>query len=137
VFDKGWLDRVAVGGPLPVLFMAEGVLMYFDEAQVKSLVLTLLKRFPGSELVFDAFSPFLVRMNNHRMRRTGIGASYRWGLKRARDIETWGANIRLLDEWFPFSRPEPRLAHYRWIRFIPLLARVMGIFHYRLGEVIP
>lgn len=137
VFDQGWSDMVAAEGPQPVLFMTEGVLMYFDETQVKSLVLTLLKRFPGSELVFDAFTPFLVRMNNYRLRRTAIGASYRWGLKRAKDIETWGANIRLLDEWFPFTRPEPRLARYRWIRFIPFLARVMGVFHYRLGEVTP
>lgn len=136
VFDKGWLDKVSVGEPLPVMFMAEGVLMYFEEAQVKSLVQTLLNYFPGSELVFDAFSPFLVRMNNLRIRRTGIGASCHWGLKRAKDIETWGAGILLLDEWFPFNQPEPRLANYRWMRFLPLLARVMGIFHYRLGEAI-
>lgn len=137
MFDKKWLDVVGAQGPGPVLFIAEGVLMYFDEARVRSLVLTLLDRFPGSELVFDAFSPFLVRMNNRRMRRTGIGASYRWGLKRAKDVESWGPDIRLLDEWFPFSHPEPRLGHYRWVRFIPLLAKVIGIFHYRLGEVAP
>lgn len=133
VFDEEWMDVVGAGNSLPVLFMAEGVLMYFDEAQVKSLVLRLLHRFPGSELVFDAFSPFLVHMNNRRLRRTGIGVSYHWGLKRAKDVETWGFGIRLLDEWFPFSRSEPRLGHYRWVRFIPLLARVIGIFHYQLG----
>ena len=134
VFDKHWLDVVDTDGLLPVLFMAEGVLMYFDESQVKTLLLTLLDRFPGSELVFDAFSPFLVRVNNRRIRRTGIGASYHWGLKRAKDVEAWNPGIRLLDEWFPFSRPEPRLRHYRWVRWIPFLARVLGIFHYKLGE---
>jgi O-methyltransferase involved in polyketide biosynthesis len=133
-FDREWLDVVAAESSHPLLFMAEGVLMYFDQAQVKSLVLRLLDRFPGSELVFDAFSPFLVRMNNRRLRRTGIGASYNWGLKQARDIETWGSGIRLIDEWFPFSRSEPRLRHYRWVRYIPLLAKVIGIFHYQLGE---
>ena len=132
-FDTGWLDIVA-RGPQPVLFIAEGVLMYFQEEQVRSLVLSLLERFPGSELVFDAFSPFLVRMNNRRISRTGIGASYYWGLKHAADVETWDARIRLLDEWFPFSHPEPRLAQYRWVRYVPPLAKVMGIFHYRLGE---
>jgi len=134
VFDKEWLDVVREGSSLPVLFMAEGVLMYFDEAQVRSLVLTLLDRFPGSELIFDAFSPLLVRMNNRRMRRTGIGASYQWGLKRPKDLETWGPGIRLLDEWFPLNCPEPRLQHYRWLRFVPILAKVMGIYRYGLGE---
>jgi hypothetical protein len=72
-------------------------------------------------------------MNNFRISRTKIGARYRWGLKRGKDLEGWGAGICLLDEWYPFSQPEPRLAHIRWMRHIPLLAKVMGIFHYRLG----
>ena len=132
-FDSTWLDTVSVHRPRAFLFLAEGVLMYFDEAQVKSLVLALREHFPGAELVFDAFSPFLVRMNNLRISRTKIGARYHWGLKRGKDLERWGDGITLLDEWFPFDRPEPRLAHAQWMRHVPLLARVMGIFHYRLG----
>jgi len=132
-FEGAWLDTVSVHRPRPYLFVAEGVLMYFEEAQIKALVLALLAHFPGAELVFDAFSPFLVRMNNLRISRTKIGARYRWSLKRGKDLERWSAGIRLLDEWYPFSRPEPRLAHIQWMRHIPLLAKVMGIFHYRLG----
>jgi methyltransferase (TIGR00027 family) len=133
VFDSAWLSVVGAHHPRPFLFLAEGVLMYFEEAQVKSLVLTLRDHFPGTELVFDVFSPFLVRMNNLRISRTKIGARYHWGLKHGRDLERWGDGITLLDDWFPFSRPEPRLAHVGWMRHIPLLAKVMGIFHYRLG----
>jgi len=132
-FDSAWLDTVSAHRPRPFLFLAEGVLMYFDEAQVKSLVLALRERFPGAELVFDAFSPFLVRMNNFRISRTKIGARYHWGLNRGKDLERWGDGITLLDEWFPFDRPEPRLAHAQWMRHVPLLAKVMGVFHYRLG----
>ena len=102
--------------------------------KIKSFVLTLRDRFPGAELVFDAFSPFLVRMNNFRFKisRTKLSARYNWGLKRGKDLESWGNNIHLLHEWFPFDRPEPRLAHIQWMRHIPLLAKVMGIFHYKL-----
>jgi O-methyltransferase involved in polyketide biosynthesis len=133
VFDSAWLNTVSIHRNRPFLFLAEGVLMYFEETQVKSLVLSLRERFPGAELVCDAFSPFLVRMNNLRIARTKIGARYAWGLKRGKDLEKWGDGICLLDEWFPFDRPEPRLAYLRWIRYIPFLAKVMGIFHYRLG----
>ncbi len=56
VFNPAWLDTVAVHRDRPVLFLAEGVFMYFEEAQVKTLVLALRGRFPGAELVFDAFS---------------------------------------------------------------------------------
>ena len=134
VFDSAWLDKVSVHRQRPFLFLAEGVLMYFEEAQVKSLVLMLRDHFPGAELVFDAFSPFLVRANNLRMAISKFGVRYHWGLGRGQEIEKWGDGIRLLDEWGYFDRPEPRLDHIRWMRHIPLLARVMRVYHYRLGE---
>jgi methyltransferase (TIGR00027 family) len=136
VFDSAWLNTISAHRPRPFLFLAEGVLMYFEETQVNSLVLTLRERFPGAELVFDAFSPFLVRMNNLRFKisRTQVSARYHWGLKRGKDLEGWSDGICLLDEWFPFDCPEPRLARVQWVRHIPPLAKVMGIFHYRLGQ---
>jgi O-methyltransferase involved in polyketide biosynthesis len=139
VFDREWLDTVRAHRPRLFLFLTEGVLMYFDEPSVKSIVLVLRENFPGAELVFDAFSPFLVRANNLRitLSRSKIGVRYRWGLRRGKDLESWGDGIRLLDEWFPFDRPEPRLAHVRWMRHVPVLSRVMGIFHYRLGNAVP
>jgi len=136
VFEGAWLNTVSAHRQRPRLFLAEGVLMYFEEMQVKSLVLMLRDRFPGAELVFDAFSPFLVWMNNLRFKisRTKVSARYHWGLKRGKDLEGWGDDICLLDEWFPFDRPEPRLARVRWVRYIPPLAKVMGIFHYRFEK---
>jgi len=135
-FDSAWLDTVSAHRQRPFLFLAEGVLMYFEEAQVKSLVLMLRDHFPGAELVIDAFSPFLVRANNLRLSITKFGARYHWGLKRGQELERWGDSIRLLDEWGYFDRPEPRLDHIRWMRHIPLLARVLRIYHYRLGPAL-
>ncbi len=135
VLDRAWLNAVSIHRQRPFLFLAEGVLMYFDEAQVKSLVLTLKEHFPGAELAFDAFSSFFVWANNRRVARTKIGARCHWALKRGKDLERWDDGIRLLDEWFPFACPEPRLARVRWVRFIPLLVKTTGVFHYRLGEI--
>jgi O-methyltransferase involved in polyketide biosynthesis len=133
-FDSAWLDVVSAHLQRPFLFLAEGVLMYFEEAQVKWLVLMLRDHFPGAELVIDAFSPFLIRANNLRLSITKFGARYHWGIWRGQEIERWGDGIRLLDEWGYFDRPEPRLDHIRWMRHIPLLARVMRVYHYRLGK---
>ena len=136
VFDSAWLNTVSVHRQRPFLFLAEGVLVYFEEAQVKSLFLALRDHFPGAELVCDAFSPYMVWLNNLRIAHTKIGARYHWGLKRGKDVEKWGDGIYLLDEWFYFSRPEPRLAHARWMRYIPPFAKASGIFHYRLGKTV-
>ena len=135
-FDPAWLEIISSFRQRPVLFLAEGVFMYFEETQVKSLVLSLQERFPGAELVFDAFSPYLVKVSNLRFALTKLSARYHWGLKRAKDLEDWRDGIRLLDEWFIFDHPQPRLAHVRWMRHIPFLARVIGIFHYQLGDAV-
>jgi hypothetical protein len=76
----------------------------------------------------------MVWLNNLRISRTKIGARYQWRLKRGKDPEKWGNDITLLDEWFYFNHPEPRLAHARWMRHIPPLAKASGIFRYRLGK---
>jgi methyltransferase (TIGR00027 family) len=140
VLDSAWLETVSVHCQRPFLFLAEGVLMYLEEAQVRSLALALKEHFPGAELVFDAFSPFFVWANNRRVARTQVGARCHWALKRSRDLERWSApstslragGIRLLDEWFPFRSSEPRLGRARWVRHIPFFAKTMGVFHYQL-----
>jgi methyltransferase (TIGR00027 family) len=139
VFDSAWLDRVSTHRPgnhqtakRPFLFLAEGVSMYFEEAQVKSLVLTLHDRFPGAELVFDAFSPFMRWAHNFKVTRTGIGAYLHSSLKHGQDIERWGDGIRLLDERFPFQYPEPRMRSALKMHLFPFLATAIGVFHYQL-----
>ncbi len=136
VFETAWMDTVSARRPRPVLFLAEGVFMYFDERRVRALVRTLRERFPGSELVFDALAPWMVRANNLRLWLSGspIDARYRWGLRRGRDVEKWSEGVRLLEQWFPLDRPEPRLSRVRWMRHVGPLARVIGIYRYRLGD---
>ena len=134
VFDSAWLNMVSSHSGRPFLFLAEGVFVYFKEAQIRSFVERLEERFPGAELVIEAFSPYLVWMNNLRLAGSKIAARYYWGLKHGKDLESWGKDICLLDEWFPFDQPEPRLAKVKWMRHIPLLAKVMGIYHYWLGK---
>jgi len=134
VLDKTWLDRVSAHNRRPFLFLAEGVFMYFEGAQVKSLVLTLRDRFPGAELVFDAYSPLHVWRHNLQTSASRIDLRVHWGIWHGREIEGWGEGIRLLDEWGFFDRPEPRLARIRWLRRIEALARTLRIYHFRLGQ---
>ncbi len=130
--DPAWLEAVKVHSR-PSLFMAEGLFMFFSQDQVMSLVLSLKDNFPSSELVFDAFSPFYVWGNNRRVARTHIGATAHWSLRGGKELEKWGGNIHLLEEWYPFLYPEPRLAHLRWVRYLPFLYKTSGIFRYKLG----
>jgi O-methyltransferase involved in polyketide biosynthesis len=135
VLDNAWLEKVSPYRQRPFLFLAEGVFMYLEEAQIKSLVLTLRDHFPGSELVFDAYSPLHVWVHNLQTSISKIQLSVNWGIWHGQEIEGWGDGIRLLDEWGFFDPPEPRLDHIRWMRRIESLARTLRIYHFQLGKV--
>ena len=134
IFDQSWVDRVSNHPGKPYLFIAEGVLVYFTEAQVKSLFLLLRDRFPGCELVCDGMTKFMVRIHNLELSRSKVEARLNWALNDGHQPEAWGNDIHLLSEWFYFDRPEPRLGIFQLMRYIPPLAKGVGIFHYRLGN---
>jgi O-methyltransferase involved in polyketide biosynthesis len=133
VLDETWLNAVGEHRQRPFLFLAEGVFMYLTLAQLKLLVLNLQNKFPGAEIVFDAFSPFFAWAHNLRVDKTKIGARCHWAIMRGQELEQWSDGIQLLDEWFPFEQPEPRLGAMRYLRWIPLLTKTMRVLRYRLG----
>jgi O-methyltransferase involved in polyketide biosynthesis len=133
VFDDDWMEAVSRLKPCPFLFIAEGVLPYFEESQVKSLVLKLRDHFRGSELVCDAHTPFVIWADNLHLAFARVKARLQWSLRHGRDVEGWGDAICLLDEWNYFEDDESPLKAFRWVRLIPPLAKSSGIFHYRLG----
>ena len=134
VLEDAWLDTVRAHRQRPKLFLAEGVFMYFEGAQVKRLVLRLRDHFPGSELVFDAYSPFHVWVHNLQTYNSKIHTRVHWGIWRGQEIEKWGTDIRLLDEWGYLDSPEPRTAYIRWLRPLESLFRTMRIYHFQLGK---
>ncbi len=133
VLDEPWMKSVEAYADRPVMFAAEGVLVYFEAAQVKDLVLRLRIHFPGAELVCDGHKPYVIWADNLQLAALKLSARVRWGLKHPRDLESWGEGIALLDEWYYFEGPEPRVKPYRWMSRFPLLAKSAGIFQYRLG----
>lgn len=133
VFDDNWLAELSRYKPRPFMFLAEGVFPYFEEAQVKSLFLKLRDHFPGSELVCDAHTPFVIWADNLQLAFARVKARLHWRLKRGKDVESWGAGISLLDEWNYYEDDDPHLKAFRWVRLFPALAKSSGIFHFRLG----
>ncbi len=135
VLEDDWLEKLKMHSRLPFLFVADNVLIYFTEEQVKSLVLTLRDHFPGAELVFDGWSPFFIWLGNRQLSRTKFSNLLRWGFWQSKTIENWGEGIRLLDEWGFFDQPEPRMAPYRWAAPLFHLFKPMRIFHFKLGKL--
>lgn len=112
VTDLKWVDQVDAQGR-PVFIVAEGLLMYLTERDVRALITCLHDKFPGADLVFDAFSKMTVdRIQAHpSLQKTG--ATIHWGIDDPGEIEGWAEGIRLKEEWF-FSQ-SPDLDRLGWL----------------------
>lgn len=96
VFDCEWMEHIPKVGPM--LFIAEGLLVYFEESEVRSLVVRIADSFPGSELLVDAVSPIFLKM---RVPGIDPGATpFRWGVSSFRELEAWHPAVSLRDEWY-------------------------------------
>lgn len=97
--DNGWLDQMIVEDN--ILFISAGVLYYFNEEEVKGFIKRVAEKFPGSEFVFDATSPRGVKMANKMvLKRSKIenAAFLVWGIKHAKELESWDKHIKVLEE---------------------------------------
>jgi methyltransferase (TIGR00027 family) len=118
--DLSWMDQIIVKGQ-PVLFLAEGVLMYLPKPDVKHLILALQRRFPESELVCELTNnnwvegPWarLAQMKMQRQHNIGKDAVFRFGVSSPDELESWGPGIEFHEMWFYMDENHPKLG---WIR---------------------
>jgi O-methyltransferase involved in polyketide biosynthesis len=104
VTDPTWVELISAKSR-PVMVVAEGLMMYLHEAEVKALIRLLRESFPDCELVFDAYSTFTARNVHHNPSLRKTGAQIYWGIDDASVIETWAPKLRLVEEWY-FSQTE-------------------------------
>lgn len=105
VTELDWVDGVETGGQ-PVLVIAEGLLMYLGESDVRRLVLRLHKAFPGCRMVADVFSRLTARSATRHPSLRQTGATLGWGMDDSRELEAWAPGLRLLEEWHFSDDPD-------------------------------
>lgn len=104
VFDFTWIDDIAQQTKgRSILFMAAGVLCYFEAAEVEALFRKLADAYPSAHFVFDSTSSWLwVSLGNWAiMRKKGWDSSalMKWHLKRASRLRRWVDTIKVVEEY--------------------------------------
>lgn len=97
VLDSSWVDTVKAAGDAPIMFTAEGVLMYLTEEQVKQVFALLIKHFPGALFAFDSMSPFMVKNQKQHDAMKNFAAKFQWGIKDPQTIQSWDSRYNLLE----------------------------------------
>jgi O-methyltransferase involved in polyketide biosynthesis len=91
VTDPQWLDQIPTGRP--TLVIAEGLLMYLSEAEVRQLLERLTDRFDCGEMLFDTLWALAPLMS--KVLTKGI---IKWGIRDVREMERWNPRLRLLEQ---------------------------------------
>lgn len=136
ILDDGWLRQLEAADS--IFFLAAGVFYYFEERQVHGLLSKLADTFPGSQLMFDAASPLGVKVANKKVIAAGgmdEGAILRWGLERAKDLESWDSRIAVVAEYPIFRNMKRGVSlQKKWGMLLSDFLRIMSMIHLRFGR---
>ncbi|HYB38662.1 MAG TPA: class I SAM-dependent methyltransferase [Mycobacterium sp.] len=90
VTDAGWLDQIPA--ERPALIIAEGLLMYLTEAEVRDLLGRLTDRYSTGELLADLLSPLGPRLS--KIATSGI---VKWGTRDGHEVTRWNPRLNLVE----------------------------------------
>jgi O-methyltransferase involved in polyketide biosynthesis len=71
----------------PAMIVAEGLLEYLNEAEVRVLFGRLTDHFPHGQMVFDVMNSFAIGSGKAELKKT-TGAEHKWAVDDVRDSGT-------------------------------------------------
>ncbi len=133
VFDDFWMEAILEKAEKrPVLLVAEGVLMYFEENEMIELMGRLVTRFPKAHMLFEMFPRLLVKASGKHETLKKTDARVKWGLKNGQDIEFLHPGICFVEEWNLFDSHRER---WRWMGVLASIPAVKNNFNDRIVHI--
>jgi methyltransferase (TIGR00027 family) len=131
VLDKEWVIKIQSLQSEKVLFLAEGLFMYLPRAGVMNIFKKLSEAFNRSQIVFETVHEKYTRgmwkkIVERKMKQqleSSAGSSYQFGLRNASEIEGFGHNIKVAEEWSYFEDPDIKPAVLKLFRYFKVLSR--------------
>lgn len=132
-FDLSWTEEINLKGH-PLLIIAEGLLMYFTEDEVRQFFKGISQRFPKSEMLFEALAPFIVGKSKKHdtVSKLENAPQFKWGLKKSKSLESWNCGIRFIEEWNYFDYHKDR---WRWFRYLGSFPLTRPLFSNRIVHI--
>lgn len=121
-FDLSWVDRIEHKGR-PVLVIVEGLLMYFEEADVRGLLTGLADRLPGGEMLLEIVAPFMVgRSRIHdSVNSVDRKLEFLWSIFDDRELEQWHPRMEFIESWNYFDYFRDRWKVFGMIARLPCI----------------
>ena len=133
VIDSSWTEDVEINGK-ELLIISEGVLMYFDENEVKNFLNILTDRFDKFTLYLDLLSKKLVKQaKRHDTLKTMKNAEFKWGVKDGSEVVKLNPKIKQTG-LINFTDELKHLLHGFKKLFIPIayiMNNRLGMYEYK------
>ncbi len=139
VTDEHWFDSLPANRP--TMIVAEGLLSYLAEDDVKRLLERLTEHFAAGEMAFDAIDSFAAWTWKARRWFVRVGGVAAFVVDDPRKISQWVPRLELMAdvsmlEAILKSPAAARLssagrATYRIMGHVPALRNIMRLLHYR------
>lgn len=120
--DYSWIQDIHVDPSCDYLFIAEGLLMYFQETEVKELFTQISEYFPSSTMLCEIFHSKLINYNV-KNEANNKDISFKWGISNNKDLESLHSGIKIEQEWKMFD-----YFKYRQKIFIRILVSISSRF---------
>lgn len=101
LFDEEWIKTVKKHNA-PVLIILEGVLMYFDEEQVKTFFNMVCSQLNNTTILLEILAYMLVKhaKRHDAVSKTEHKAEFRWSILNTADMEQWHPHLHLSKEYY-------------------------------------
>lgn len=101
VLDDVWCARVKAGIPgtgRKVLFLAEGLFMYFTLDEIKTILSILKNNFPGATLIAEQNNPMMVKNQKYHDTVKNTNAVFKSGTWSGQEIANLVSGVRFVEE---------------------------------------
>ena len=141
VTDEAWIQKILPIQRDNILFIAEGLFMYLPRDEVIRIFKKLSASFTKSQIAVEVVSESFTkgigkRLLKSKMQRSfGMreDASFNFGIKDAKEIENYGNNIRVIEEWSYFEDPDIEPKFFRLFRNFKPMSRSQWTIRATIG----
>jgi O-methyltransferase involved in polyketide biosynthesis len=134
VTEPSWLDQIPA--ERPALIVAEGLIMYLTEGEIRDLLKRLTDRFDTGELLADLLSPWGPRFSNSPiLAKFSTAGITKWGTRNGHELLRWIPRLDLI-ETSTFLDPakiplKPQRLLYRLSCAIPAMRNYDRLYRFR------
>lgn len=127
VLDATWVSEINTSIRSNIIIIAEGLLMYFPEEEVRLILDLLSSHFAGAHMFFDVVHSFFINKK--------ISSTFLWGIDHAKDIEKLNEKAKVIQAWSTGNLLKERQSpFFRIFNFLPSTRNRSQIIHTRFAR---